>query len=39
MVYADTSEAYDKLGWKAKKTLKDMCEDAWRWQMKNPNGF
>ena len=39
MVYADTSESYDKLEWKAKKTLKDMCEDAWRWQMKNPNGF
>jgi len=39
IVYADVSEAYNELGWKAKKTLKDMCEDAWRWQMKNPNGF
>jgi UDP-glucose 4-epimerase len=39
MVYADPSEANNKLGWKAKKTLKDMCEDAWRWQMNNPTGF
>jgi len=39
MVYADPSEANNKLGWKAKKTLKDMCEDAWRWQTKNPMGF
>ena len=23
----------------AKKNLKDMCEDAWRWQNKNPDGY
>jgi len=39
MVYADPTEARNKLGWMAKKTLKDMCEDAWRWQIKNPMGF
>ena len=39
MVYADPSEANNKLGWKAVKTLKDMCEDAWRWQKNNPTGF
>lgn len=39
MVYADPKEAQLTLGWVAKKTLKDMCEDAWRWQTKNPMGF
>ena len=39
MVYADSKEAQLTLGWIAKKTLKDMCEDAWRWQTKNPMGF
>ena len=28
--YADPTKAYEVLGWKAEKTLKDMCEDAWR---------
>jgi UDP-glucose 4-epimerase len=30
--WADTSLAERKLGWKAGKDIKDMCEDAWRWQ-------
>ena len=34
MCYADTSKAYNLLGWKAKKTLEDMCRDAWNWQLK-----
>jgi UDP-glucose 4-epimerase len=33
--YADTSRAERELGWKAKKTLADMCADAWRWQSRN----
>lgn len=37
--YADPSRANDELGWKAEKKLEDMCKDAWRWQMNNPNGF
>ncbi|WP_099204238.1 UDP-glucose 4-epimerase GalE [Scatolibacter rhodanostii] len=37
--YADPSKAYQELGWKVKRTLKDMCEDTWRWQEKNPNGL
>lgn len=30
--YADTKKANRVLGWHAKKTLQDMCDDAWRWQ-------
>ena len=30
--WADTSLANQLLGWKATLTLKDMCQDAWRWQ-------
>ncbi len=37
--YADPSYAYKKLNWKAKHGLKDMCQDAWRWQVKNPDGY
>ena len=34
--YADTSLAYDLLGFKATKTIDDMCADALRWQLNNP---
>jgi len=37
--YADCSKAERELGWKAKKTLLDMCADSWRWQKGNPNGL
>ena len=37
--YADPSYAYKLLGFKAVKTLDDMCEDALRWQLNNPNGY
>lgn len=37
--YADCSKAYEELGWKAQKTLDDMCADSLRWQTTNPNGF
>ena len=30
--YADTHKAESILGWKAEKTIEDMCADAWRWQ-------
>jgi len=29
--YADVKKAWDVLGWKAEKGLKEMCEDSWRW--------
>lgn len=37
--YGDPSLAEKELFWKAEKGLEEMCEDAWRWQSKNPNGF
>jgi UDP-glucose 4-epimerase len=37
--YADPSRALSLLGWKAERGLKEMCEDAWRWQSGNPDGY
>ena len=37
--YSDASKALDELGWKAERGLLEMCEDSWRWQSNNPNGF
>jgi len=37
--YADPIFAEEKLGWKAKYKLDEMCEDTWRWQSMNPNGY
>ena len=37
--YADPGKAYRELGWKAGKTLAEMCRDAWRWQQANPEGY
>lgn len=37
--YADASRARDELGWEAKRSLVEMAEDAWRWQMNNPEGY
>ena len=37
--YADPSYAQEVLGFKAEKTLDDMCRDAMNWQTKNPNGY
>lgn len=37
--YADASKALNELGWKAEKSLEDMCRDSWRWQSNNPNGY
>ena len=37
--YADPSKAAAVLGWRAERSLADMCADAWRWQSLNPHGF
>jgi len=37
--YSDPIKAFKELDWKAVKTLDDMCQDSWRWQSKNPNGY
>jgi len=37
--YADPSLAVRLLGWKAERDLGTMCQDHWRWQKQNPQGF
>ena len=37
--YADASLAKKELGWEAKFGIKEMCEDSWRWQKNNPEGY
>lgn len=37
--YADPEMAYKELGFKAERTLDDMCKDTWRWQEGNKNGY
>ncbi len=37
--YADPSKAFRELGWKAEHGLGQMCEDSWRWQIMNPQGY
>ncbi|EFA80212.1 UDP-glucose 4-epimerase [Heterostelium album PN500] len=37
--FADPAKALSILGWKANYNQEDMCEHAWRWQSKNPNGY
>ncbi len=37
--YANPDKAKEILGWKAEKTLEDMCRDSWNWQSNNVNGY
>ena len=37
--YANTTLAEQELGWKAQLDVARMCQDAWRWQSQNPNGY
>lgn len=37
--YADSSKAERELGWKARYGIEEMCEDSYRWQSMNPNGY
>lgn len=37
--FADPEKAERELGFRAEKTLDDMCRDTWRWQSNNPNGY
>ena len=37
--YSDPSKALAELGWKATRDIEEMCEDSWRWQSQNPNGY
>lgn len=37
--YADPSKANKELSWVAEKGIEEMCSDAWRWQLNNPDGY
>nr|WP_194362613.1 UDP-glucose 4-epimerase GalE [Neptunicella marina] len=37
--YADPSLAAKDLNWRAEKGISEMCEDTWRWQSQNPDGY
>lgn len=38
-IYAKPDKALRLLGWRATRTIEDMCADHWRWQSGNPNGY
>lgn len=37
--YADAKKAKRLIDWQAQYGIEKMCEDAWRWQVNNPNGY
>lgn len=37
--YSDPSKALKELNWKAERGIDEMCEDSWRWQSSNPDGY
>ncbi|MCB5161503.1 UDP-glucose 4-epimerase GalE [Marinomonas algarum] len=37
--YSDPALAKELLGWQAEYNLTRMCQDTWRWQSNNPNGY
>ena len=37
--YAEAEKALKEINWAAKYDVKQMCEDSWRWQSNNPNGY
>ena len=37
--FADPTYAKEILGWEATRNIDEMCEDSWRWQSNNPNGY
>ena len=37
--YCDPTKARDELGWVAEYGIEEMCEDSWRWQSRNPDGY
>lgn len=37
--YADCEKAKALLGFEARYDIGKMCEDSWRWQKNNPDGY
>ena len=36
---ANVDKARKILGWKTELSIREICEDVWRWQSKNPLGY
>ena len=39
MCYCDPTKAKEELGWEAQYGIEEMCQDSWRWQSQNPDGY
>ena len=39
VIFADNSLAYELLNWLPKRTIDDMCRDAWKWKIKNIEAY
>lgn len=37
--FANPSYAKEVLSWEATRGIEEMCEDSWRWQSQNPQGY
>lgn len=37
--YSDATKAKQELSWEAERDIEEMCEDSWRWQSMNPDGY
>ena len=37
--WANSSKALQKMSWQPERSIKDICEDTWRWQNLNPSGY
>ncbi|MFC4278557.1 UDP-glucose 4-epimerase GalE [Achromobacter aloeverae] len=38
-LWADVALAEQELGWRATRSLDQMCRDGWRWQASHPDGY
>ena len=37
--YSDAGKANRELGWRGERDLDEICQDTWRWQSQNPQGY
>ena len=37
--WADSSKAFETMGWKPERNIKQICEDTWRWHKFNASGY
>ena len=38
-MYCNPERAWKELGWKTERSVLEMCEDLWKFQKNNPNGY